>query len=81
MKKHVLVPLSLLPTPWANYPSLLEYDLVQSLAVAESLFSCLYSLAMPEVEWMTEEAKCFGTGGSAMVGVVRGSAAGVMVAT
>jgi hypothetical protein len=54
MKKHVLVPLSLSPTPWANLPSSLANDLVQSFEVAGSLLSCLYSLAMPEVGSMTE---------------------------
>jgi hypothetical protein len=54
MKKHVLVPLSRSPAPWANRPSSLAKDLVQSLEVAGSLLSCLYSWTMPEVGSMTE---------------------------
>jgi hypothetical protein len=54
MNKHVLVPLSQSPTPWANCPSLLTKDLVHSFEVAGSLLSYLYSLVTPKVGLMTD---------------------------
>ena len=59
MKKIVLVPLTLFPTPWARLPSSFAQDLSQSLRQWGSLIKSLHSICFPVMWWATAKPQCW----------------------
>ena len=59
MKKIVLVPLTLFPTPWARLPSSFAQDLSQSSLWCGSLIRSLHSICLPVMWWVTAKPQCW----------------------